>query len=314
MDCGIEYKNFKYNFEVKCPKISQKNEKTLYLALGGQFEDFDNAKNVINNSKNNIFSKLLERGSDYDKILDPFESGGIARKNNTLLSFLKETEKKSLDGELNILIVSLYSKNSFSEWTNYFLEILNDIKQRDTFTNVDGVIFTSTLNSHVNYKEISINAWNWKEHLSFFIPNSFKEKNIEAIKILMNEIIPFKKNLLLVKQFEELEELMILELANEIHKEKSKYLFNLLNLTHAHNIEILVPYIESFILQKFNSITKTKIIMSSIEENAYEKYINKKNIEFTQKKMFLPTILINEIEKDNRYFFQNEKYIYLKDR
>lgn len=308
MDCGIEYKGVKYNFEVKCPTISSKEEDTLYTCLGSGFKDYKEVDKVINDIKN-----IVKQGNiSYKKVSTHIDVGGKNSQKKKLFELLKATDEKSIKGEVNILILSLYSKSNFSEWSYNFLEILNNPKQIEEFKNVDGIIITNTLNCHVNYKNTLINPWNWEEHLSFFILNIYKENNDQIIKTLIEEIIPYKENLLLAEKIDQVRKLMIFENKKEIYKEKLIYISEILNSVQCKDIRTIVPYTSSFLLKESVENKDVEIKLNNsfnkLKKIAHEKFCKKRGVYFNVKMMFLATEVINEIETEKKYFINDENY------
>lgn len=207
MDCGIEIDGLKINFEIKCPKVSKKKEKTLYTKpIGFKKEDID--KKILP-----IITELkkIEGKVGYENILSSNEIGGALNKISTMKDFLEATNEKARNNEINILIVALYSKDDFSEWVDHFYDIINKKMNIKAIDKVDGIIFTNTINHHINFQEKS---WNWEDHLSFFLINPMannfsKEILKEKIKIIFSSpfifsleerIIKFNKNIKLIKE------------------------------------------------------------------------------------------------------------------
>lgn len=195
MDCGAEIDNLKINFEVKCPKISLKKDGKLYIqAIGFESPQIaeEKTKEPINGLK-----KLLSKSS-YEEVLSNTEVGGAKNKYSDLLYLLKETHLKSRDNEVNILVVSLYSKHNFTEWINYYWDIIIDPRNKGKFQNVDGIIFTNTINHHINNLESTSYPWSLEKHLLFFVKNPLKpNKNINKLEMIMRKI--FGENILLLQ-------------------------------------------------------------------------------------------------------------------
>lgn len=321
MDCGIEIDNFKINFEVKCPKISLKREGKLYTqAIGFESPQIaeEKTKEPINRLK-----KLLSKSS-YEEILSNTEVGGAKNKYSDLLSLLKITHSKSIDNEVNILVVSLYSKHNFTEWVNYYWDIIIDPKNKTEFQNVDGIIFTNTINHHVNNLESTSYPWSLEKHLLFFIKNPLKyNKNIEKLETIMkkifgenilllqNEMIKFDKNIrnkVLLKEAS-----LILRINHNIVKRPiiytNEYICENIDLLKREVFEVYEKNKEKF---KKSGVTD---FYKMLNKAIWNIRTNTNMIDERIERLFLCSKLIDKIEeKEGKKFFNNEKYMYMKER
>lgn len=322
MDCGIEFEKLKMNFEIKCPYIVPKEKNVLYLKNIG-FDSFQMVKEKTKKPINEI-KKGIKNSKDktYDKVLAFDEIGGAKNKSLDLLTLLKETQLKSIKNEINILIVSLYSKDDFSEWTNYYWDIIIDDKKNKLFENIDGIILTNTINHHINNCNIKSKPWLWNKNLSFYIRNPFKKKsNFKLVEekigkifgknslLLQKEMISFDKNL---KNKTELNmALFLLKINRKITKRpiiysneyicKNAYYFKKEIVDLFDNYVIIMENKEIFDFEK-----KINDILIKIKENS-------PMIEERIERLFLCKKIIDKIEKEEgKTFFNNDMYIYIK--
>lgn len=321
MDCGVEIDNFKINFEVKCPKISLKEEGVLYTQAIG-FESPQIAEEKTKDPINGI-KKLLSK-SGYKKVLSYNEVGGAKNKYSDLLYLLKETHLKSRNNEVNILVVSLYSKYNFTEWINYYWDIIIDPTNKGEFQNVDGIIFTNTINHHINNLESTSYPWSLEKHLLFFVKNPLKpNKNInklemimrkifgENILLLQNEMIKFDKNIknkVLLKEAS-----LILQINHRLVKRPiiytNEYICENIDLLKMEVFEAYEENKEKF--KKFGVIDFYKILNEKILDIRTNTNMTKERIE----RLFLCSKLIDKIEeKEGKKFLDNEKYMHIKER
>lgn len=321
MDCGIEIDNFKINFEVKCPKVSLKKEGKLYIqAIGFESPQIaeEKTKEPINRLK-----ELLSKSS-YEEVLSNTEVGGAKNKYSDLLSLLKITHLKSIDNEVNILVVSLYSKYCFTEWVNYYWDIIIDPKNKTEFQNIDGIIFTNTINHHINNLESTSYPWSLEKHLLFFIKNPLKSnKNIEKLEKIMKKI--FGENILLLQN----------EMIKFDKNIKNKVLLKEASLLLQINRRLLkcpIIYTNEYICENINLLKRAafeayeenKEKLKKSEVTDFYKMLNKtilnirmntNMIEERKERLFLCSNLIDKIEeKEGKKFFNNEKYMYTKER
>ncbi len=324
MDCGIEIDNLKINFEVKCPSISRKDERVLHIQAIG----FDNPQTAEEKTKEpiNAIKNLLSNNtkSKYKQVLAYNEIGGAKNKSSDLLTLLTETHLKAVEGEVNILVVSLYSKYNFNEWVNYYWDIIIDKNNKTKFQNVDGIIFTNTINHHVNNLESSSFPWSLEKHLLFFIRNPLKNNKIitlieEKIKDIFGDNI-----LLLQKEMMEFDKRIkskvILNKAKvmlDLNRKVSKHPLIYTNEYICMNIdlfknEILEYYQENKKAFEDLGITNLNEILDKIFFNI-ETNINMR--EERIERLFLCSKLIDKIEsKEEKFFFEEDKYIYKKER
>lgn len=321
MDCGIEIDNFKINFEIKCPKISLKEDRTLYIqAIGFESPKIaeEKTKEPINQIKKLLSKNYYQNG--YKEVLSYNEVGGAKNKYSDLLSLLNETNLKSINNEVNILVVSLYSKYNFTEWVNYYWDIIINPTNKTKFQNIDGIIFTNTINHHINNLEVTSYPWILEKHLSFFIKNPLKlNKNIndietimtkifgENILLLQNEMIKFDKNIkdkILLKKAS-----LILQINHILIKRPiiytNEYICKNIDLLKEEVYEVYEKNLKKF--KKLGIIDFYKILNEAISNiNMSEERIER---------LFLCSNLIDKIEKkEGNKFLDNEKYLYIKER
>lgn len=321
MDCGAEIDNLKINFEVKCPKVSLKKDGKLYIqAIGFESPQIaeEKTKEPINGLK-----KLLSKSS-YEEVLSNTEVGGAKNKYSDLLYLLKETHLKSRDNEVNILVVSLYSKYNFTEWINYYWDIIIDPTNKGEFQNVDGIIFTNTINHHINNLESTSYPWSLEKHLLFFVKNPLKpNKNInklemimrkifgENILLLQNEMIKFDKNIknkVLLKEAS-----LILQINHSLVKRPIIYT----NEYICENIDLLKREVFEVYEENKEKFKKSGVIdfYKMLNETIWEIRTNTNMTEERIERLFLCSKLIDKIEeKEGQKFFNNEKYMYTKER
>ncbi|EOO12785.1 hypothetical protein [Bacillus cereus] len=210
IDLQIIENDITFNFEIKCPKISNgvKSDK-LDIEFLERFTSKENLENLKEEFKEDIFLKVIEdssnvyNGLNYKKLED-----------NKLKDYLISAQDKfveSNDSSINILVISLnfdkfqsYSNYLFNEWTGFFSinpingYILNPIE----FDKVDTVLFTNLIDNHLNVKE-NKKAWNLNESINMFYvnphskrfanQNSFWKTYNSLLDLIPNNTIDFNK-------------------------------------------------------------------------------------------------------------------------
>ena len=93
----------------------------------------------------------------------------------------------------------MYSKHNFTEWINYYWDIIINPTNKGEFQNVDEIIFTNTINHYINNLESTSCPWSLEKYLLFFVKNPLKpNKNINKLETIMRKI--FGKNIDLLKR------------------------------------------------------------------------------------------------------------------
>ncbi|MEI5913453.1 hypothetical protein WBS58_22405 [Bacillus albus] len=210
IDLLVIDKDFTYNFEIKCPQLSNSisSDKLGIEVLGrfGSKEDFKNEMNIMNNK---IFTKITKDdsntydGIEYKKIED-----------NKLKDYLLSAQGKfddSSDSSINILIVTLESEK-FSAYVNYLTNKLNGffipeplnghIIQPSEFNKVDVVLLSNLVDKHLNIVE-NTDSWNLYNSINLFYVNhnskKFTKSNSsnkileELFNLIPNSTLDFEK-------------------------------------------------------------------------------------------------------------------------
>ncbi len=307
VDCQVEYKGYIYNIEIKCPNLVKKENDVFYAGFGARTSK--EGKNMVEEEIQNLANQLKGK----KEVIFPWEVGGITSKDNTLANYLEKTQSKvGLKNDLkmiNILVVSLYSSFSFSEWIKYLymdqgLFRENTYKSSELYNEVDFVVFTSLVNSHKNWESSGVNPWKFEEQFNLVFINPYSNKGKEpGLSYFYNEIMPkhFSRQYEIFwfndkkKYLEEKERIVSKFICNEISK---KY-----NLPKVLRSEYIKKYYFS-IYNEFYSAT--------IKFGGYNVLCSEIELLQTIENMTLPTRFYRSLNLN--IFINESEYIYVKER
>lgn len=336
VDCQIRYREYLYNIEVKTPKLTLKNkdlkfifDRTNILNKKRIEEKMNELKSKAEKVKERLeitlkkinkkskhhhcWKKSIEeklRNIENTKLRLPYEIGGANLKDENLYKYLCDLQNKVFEpdkeNKVNVLIVALYDKFSFSRWYKYlfgeqglFTENSFRKSQKSSYMYADIVVFTGIINSQVNFNEKKLNAWKLENNFNIVFKNPFSlKKDSIGVNLFFSEIL----------------------------KENHSYSFYNF-LRYKYNIEDYIENIKllddeykkiteelklPLSLNYYNKRRQSLIVLSNERGNINKCLENINYIKNNELNIFKEFIDIVEQKNEMRYFSNEDKFEYLR--
>ncbi|QFG00796.1 hypothetical protein PB01_19450 [Psychrobacillus glaciei] len=200
IDLQVIKENRIFNFEIKCPKITEYNVRHLNVNTSYRFTNKKDMHDLLCDLNQDIFSKMVQsplyeyENINYKKLED-----------NKLVDYLKSGQQKfvaSNENSINILVISIDFSRFFDYWGYLYNEFSglftnNTFFDSNSYNKVDVVLLTNILDGHINLNS-EIESWNLNSYFNLFCknPNSIKFKKEPTANIYNDlfRIIPNDTN------------------------------------------------------------------------------------------------------------------------